>query len=311
MSFPRQLWVGAALAAALSAGAPAFGQAPAGAAPIQWVKNFNTACDAAARMGRPVFAVVEDPRHTENAALLKKLFADPGVAMKLSAMVPYHENFGGTVTTKRKLNSAPHFYLFDPRGELIEELQPTADPARLIMALDAVLDKMEAKAIEALQPQLESKNANQAAGAVRILAGLRGSKSTAKLVEIAKDDLAADAARTAAVQALAIRGGAGAEEIVALLGHKSPSLRAAAADTLRKIGPVAGDAVIKGLEAELPDDRAAAYSVAASITRFPKGRDAKFWKSGSEEDRKALVGEWREWWTKSPNRPVVVKKLGE
>jgi hypothetical protein len=92
-----------------------------------------------------------------------------------------------------------------------------------------------------------------------------------------------------------IRMGAPARELVPLLTHRSPAVKAAVRKALAAL-PYSGVVIAAwdGLKSTDPDMRTACYQLAAPLSKVPKVPALRFWQEADAADRDAALAKWRE-----------------
>ena len=153
-------------------------------------------------------------------------------------------------------------------------------------------------AVEAAAKDIAAGKPAAVAAALGKLAGVRTAKAGDLALEQLKKDDAPDNVRKAAIACLGSQG-VGAEAVVPYLTNKNAALRTAAETAVRSMGPSAVPSLFNGLASEDAEMRTACHKAATAANKYAKAKPAEFWKTGSDEDRKAALEAWTESWKKS------------
>ncbi len=186
-------------------------------------------------------------------------FTKPEVVARSNSLVPVLLVAGTPAAKKLETTPPGGVRLTDDKGAVLAELEPGFTTKKLSDQIDEVLAGTRAKALERVN-----------------------------------DDREPATAKRAALDAY-LRMGAGVEELIPLLGHKSAGIRTAAAANLAgRAGEGADWVVLGSMAAADPEARAASYPVAVQLAKAKGVPPLKFWKEAKEEDRAAELEKWRE-----------------
>ncbi len=155
-----------------------------------------------------------------------------------------------------------------------------------------------------LQATVESlakiKKGNSAAliAALKKITAISSKRSKKVLLEHAENEELPESIRRVALDGVT-KQPEPAGELVPFLGEKSQAMRTIAVNALKTIGAPAMPALLEGLGAFSPDQRASCFTLAYPHTKIAKvTKDAAFWKTAKAETREEAIKVWKEWWEK-------------
>jgi HEAT repeat protein len=131
--------------------------------------------------------------------------------------------------------------------------------------------------------------------ALRKIGAVSTDRSYAVLVEAADNEDYPDTVRKVAIEGLG-KQNFGPEKLLSFLTHRSPTLKAAAKNSIKLQGKAAAAALVEGLASDNADERVTCWVLITALNHDPKQvRDARFWKAGKAEDREKAIAVLREW----------------
>jgi len=260
---------------------------------VDFTNDFAAAKARSAQTGTPIFIKIVDTSSQIASKFDKDAFTNAAVVKQMRRFIPVNVPARGGVANSLQYDGRIGFLILNYKGEEVHRIPGYYDDiAYFAEVIQREADKAESAIIDVLEKEAAGKNA--AAALIR-LGQFQNKRAAEILMAKVKDEAAPETVRKAAMTGVA-KLGVGADELVGLVSHKSPGLRAAAATSLQQMGPVAGTAVLTGLDSDNPDTRAALHRAAVSITKYTKARTPMFWKSGSADERSLILAEWKTWW---------------
>lgn len=138
-------------------------------------------------------------------------------------------------------------------------------------------------------------NAESVAAALKKIGTLTSDKARDTILEYAKDDGVPEGVQRGAILALT-KQPAAAKDLLPYLTDKRYPVKSATQTALIGMGLPGLPGVLDGLESDSVDARAAAFGVAAAVTKNGKvAKDLTFWKSGKPDDRAKALSDWKAW----------------
>jgi len=286
-----------ALLLALGFVAPVAGQ-------VRFLDNYDSVLETAKKDNKLVLIHFTQKGSPACVRLNKEVFsrAEVGQAAAkkfIAVKVSGDQDKGSKVFQQFGVNLTPTIMILDPQGqELVQD--HILDAAAFVNFLDTAVALNTA--LEQLG-KLKKESSASIVAALKKVSAVEGPRSKKVLREYAENEMMSESARRTALEGLS-KQKEPAADLVPFLGNKIQSLRTIAFSSLKAIGPDAVTALLDGLDAYSPEQRASCYTLAAPHTKNAKlSKDANFWRTGAPEARVAALKAWKEWWDKNKPAP--------
>jgi thioredoxin-related protein len=286
-----------ALLLALGFVAPVAGQ-------VRFLDNYDNALETAKKDNKLVLLHFTQKGSPTCVRLNKEVFsrAEVGQAAAkkfIAVKVSGDQDKGSKVFQQLGVNVTPTIMILDPQGqELVQDhfLEAAAfvNFLETAVALNTALEQLG---------KLKKESSAGIVAALKKVSAVEGPRSKKVLREYAENEMMSESVRRTALEGLS-KQKEPAADLVPFLGNKIQSLRTIAFSSLKAIGPDAVSALLDGLDAYSPEQRASCYTLAAPHAKNAKlSKDAAFWRTGAPEARVAALKAWKEWWDKNKPAP--------
>lgn len=274
-----------------------------------FLEKLADAKEAAKKDGKLVFVVITNKNCAPCQTMEAEVYPNPAVVKALNKYTVAVKNGGAfgrdpEISKTYKATRTPTVIIAEADGKELLRMNYVSAPELVFAIEGATTFKATIESLE------KAKDSAAKLPLLKKIAGLPSERSRDILKEYAGSEANSEGLRKAAIEGLA-KQPTGFKDAVGFLGHKTPALRTAAFNGLKAALPFSLDDLMEGLKGDTPEERENAFKLLSyGIAKNPKlQKDATFWKTAKEAERKTAAEAWKLWW--DTNKPPELRYILE